>query len=89
MPALVPREVYHAGARALPTAVRRGAARPFQLIVAAIFSRPRRRRSRQEGHHRHSPPAVPGLPSRDEPCFCRQSSNASLTCTMRGSVAAL
>ena len=52
MPALVPREVYHAGARALPAAVRRGAARPFQLIVTAIFSRPRRRRSRQEGHHR-------------------------------------
>ena len=38
MPALVPREVRHAGARALPAAVRRGAVRPFQLIVAAIFS---------------------------------------------------
>ena len=48
MPALVPREVRHAGARALPAAVRRGAARPFQLIVAAIFSRPRRRRSRKK-----------------------------------------
>ena len=64
MPALVPREVRHAGARALPAAVRRGAVRPFQLIVAAIFSRPRRRRSAKKAITGIAP-AGPGLPPRD------------------------